>query len=341
MTALPGGAVTLLFTDIEGSTRLVKALREDYARVLAEHRRLVRAAVAAHGGREVDTQGDAFFVAFGGAKQALLCALEIQRALAGHEWPVGAPVRVRIGVHTGPAVPAGEGYTGLAVHRAARICAAAHGGQVMVSQATQAIVEDEEEDPGFGLIDLGEYRLKDLDRPVRLFQLAALGLDLGPRPAGGPVSGGVHGFPAALTSFVGREPELAALEEMVASARLVTVTGASGAGKTRLAVEFAAAAAERFDGGVWLAGLAGITDPALVPAQVMAALGVRQTGEMPVIEALRYRLRTAEPFQIVLTPQQVRQAERRLLGCGGPCERPLARVRVLGGSLVGTAIGLG
>jgi class 3 adenylate cyclase len=145
MSGLPGGAVTFLFTDIEGSTRLVKALRERYPQALAEHRRLVRAAIAAHGGHEVDTQGDAFFVAFAGAKQAVLCALEIQRALAGHDWPAGAPVQVRIGIHTGHAVPAESVYTGLAVHRAARICAAAAGGQVLVSQATQTIIEDEEE----------------------------------------------------------------------------------------------------------------------------------------------------------------------------------------------------
>ena len=133
MSGLPGGAVTFLFTDIEGSTRLVKTLREQYAQVLAEHRRLVRAAIAGQTGHEVDTQGDAFFAAFAGAKQAVLCALEIQRALAGHEWPAGAPVRVRIGIHTGQAVPDGGGYTGLAVHRAARICAAARGGQVLIS----------------------------------------------------------------------------------------------------------------------------------------------------------------------------------------------------------------
>ena len=173
MTGLPSGAVTFLFTDIEGSTRLVKTLRERYPQVLAEHRRLVRAAVAAHGGHEVDAQGDAFFVAFGGAKQAVLCALEVQRALAGHEWPAGARVRVRIGIHTGQAVPAGGAYTGLAVHRAARICAAARGGQVLISSSTQNLVEDEEEELGFTLLDLGERRLKDLDRPVRLFQLAA------------------------------------------------------------------------------------------------------------------------------------------------------------------------
>jgi class 3 adenylate cyclase len=174
---LPAGAVTFLFTDIEGSTRLVKALRDRYPQVLAEHRRLVRVAVAGQAGHEVDTQGDAFFVAFASAKQAVLCALELQRALAGHPWPAGSPVRVRIGIHTGQAVPTEGMYAGLAVHRAARICAAARGGQVLVSQTTQSIIEDEEEEVGFTLVDLGEHRLKDLERPVRLFQLAAPGLD--------------------------------------------------------------------------------------------------------------------------------------------------------------------
>jgi predicted ATPase/class 3 adenylate cyclase len=191
MSGLPSGVVTFLFSDIEGSTRLVKALRERYPRVLAEHRRLVRAAIAGRDGHEVDTQGDAFFVAFAGAKQAVLCALEIQRALAGHDWPAGAPVRVRIGIHTGNAVPVEGVYTGLAVHRAARICAAARGGQVLMSQATQTIIEDEEdEEPGFTLIDLGERTLKDLDRPVRLFQLAAPGLDTQAVPAAGQRPGG-------------------------------------------------------------------------------------------------------------------------------------------------------
>src|SRR5215471_10660592 len=190
MSGLPSGVVTFLFSDIEGSTRLVKALRERYPQILAEHRRLVRAAIAGHDGHEVDTQGDAFFVAFAGAKQAVLCALEIQRALVGHQWPAGAPVRVRIGIHTGHAVPAEGSYTGLAVHRAARICAAARGGQVLLSQATQTIVEDEEEELGFTLVDLGQHRLKDLDRPVRLFQLAAPGLDTRAVPAAGQRAGG-------------------------------------------------------------------------------------------------------------------------------------------------------
>jgi class 3 adenylate cyclase len=173
MTELPSGAVTFLFSDIEGSTRLVKALRDRYAQVLAEHRRLVRAAIASQAGHEIDTQGDAFFVAFAIAKQAVLCALEVQRSLAGHEWPPGVSVRVRMGIHTGHAVPVEGAYTGLAVHRAARICAAARGGQVLVSQATQTLIEDEEEEVAFALVELGERRLKDLDRPARLFELPA------------------------------------------------------------------------------------------------------------------------------------------------------------------------
>ncbi|HEY6313068.1 MAG TPA: adenylate/guanylate cyclase domain-containing protein, partial [Streptosporangiaceae bacterium] len=208
MSGLPSGAVTFLFTDIEGSTRLVKALRERYSEVLAEHQRLIRAAIGAHAGHEVDTQGDAFFAAFGGAKQAVLCALDIHRALAAQDWPESVQIRVRIGIHTGQAVAAEGRYTGLAVHRAARICAVADGGQVLISQATQDLIEDEEEEElGFALVDVGEHRLKDLDRPVRLFQLTAAGLD---PPAADLSSGdtgagvaGVRGRPRTLTSFSG------------------------------------------------------------------------------------------------------------------------------------------
>ena len=308
MSELPSGVVTFLFTDIEGSTRLVKALRERYPQVLAEHRRLVRAAIASHGGHEVDTQGDAFFVAFAGAKQAVLCALEIHRALAGHEWPAGAPVRVRIGIHTGNAVPAGDGYTGLAVHRSARICGAAHGGQVLVSQATQTIIEDEEEAPGFALLDLGERTLKDLDRPVRLFQLAAPGLDPpdppaatppGPRatgdvPPAAPASpGDIAGFaghpagrpagpgallagavPVPATPLVGREREAAAVEGLVTGegVRLVTLTGPGGVGKSRLVVEVARRLGPAFADGVRFVELAAVPAADLVAAAVAAGL---------------------------------------------------------------------
>jgi predicted ATPase/class 3 adenylate cyclase/DNA-binding CsgD family transcriptional regulator len=288
MRELPGGVVTFLFSDIEGSTRLVKALRERYAGVLAEHRRLVRTAVAAHAGYEVDTQGDAFFVAFGGAKQAVLCALDIQRALGAQVWPGGARVRVRIGIHTGQPVVAGGGYTGLAVHRAARICAVAAGGQVLISQATQDLIEDEEEaEPGFALVDVGEYRLKDLDRPVRLFQLTAAGLDL---PAMAPSSrdagAGVRGWRPPLTSFVGRDGPIREVAGLLGRHRLVTVTGPGGSGKTRLAGVVAQRAARQFADGAWLAELAATADPALVDSVVAAALGVRELPGVPAAEAV-------------------------------------------------------
>jgi YVTN family beta-propeller protein len=176
MADFPSGAVTFLFTDMEGSTRLVKRLRERYGEVLHEHQRLLRASFEAHDGYEVDTQGDSFFVAFSSARDALLAAVESQLALSSHSWPEGVQIKVRMGLHTGQAIASGGRYTGLAVHRAARIGAAAHGGQILVSQATQTLLEDEEEDLHVFLRDLGEQRLKDLDRPVRLYQAAADGL---------------------------------------------------------------------------------------------------------------------------------------------------------------------
>jgi YVTN family beta-propeller protein len=176
MTDLPSGAVTFVFTDIEGSTQLVRRLRDRYSDVLSEHQRLLREAFSAHGGHEIDTQGDAFFYAFASAHEAVLAAVAGQRALSGYPWPDETEVKVRIGVHTGQAAPVNGRYTGLAVHRAARICAAGHGGQILVSQATQSLLEDEEEDLAVRMSDLGDQRLKDIERPVRLYQVSAPGL---------------------------------------------------------------------------------------------------------------------------------------------------------------------
>src|SRR6266480_2881986 len=159
MVELPGGTITFLFTDVEGSTRLLKQLRDRYGEVLAEHRRILRAAFAEHGGQEIDTQGDAFFVAFRKATDAALAAVAAQRALAEHTWPDDAECRVRMGMHTGEPSVGEEGYHGLGVHRAARIMAAGHGGQILLSQATSSVLEDDEL-PGIGLRDLGEHRLK-------------------------------------------------------------------------------------------------------------------------------------------------------------------------------------
>jgi class 3 adenylate cyclase len=164
---LPGGTVTLLFTDVAHSTELVKRLQEQYGDVLSTHRALLRAAFAEHAGTEVDTQGDAFFVAFARARDAVEAAVAAQRALAKHPWREGAAVAIRIGIHTGEPHRAQDGYTGLAVHRAARICTVANGGQVLLSQATAGIVGDEEI-AGVSLRDLGDYRLKDFNLPERV-----------------------------------------------------------------------------------------------------------------------------------------------------------------------------
>ncbi|MGH2977783.1 MAG: adenylate/guanylate cyclase domain-containing protein [Gaiellaceae bacterium] len=208
---LPVGTVTFLFTDIEGSTRLLKQLRDQYGEVLDEHQRILRKTFAEHDGHEIDTQGDSFFVAFRRAKDAVAAAVDGQRRLADHEWPDGAGLRVRMGLHTAEPAASGERYVGLGVHRAARISAAGHGGEVLVSQATRELLRDDPL-PDVSLRDLGEHQLKDLDEPERLYQLVAPGLG--------------ETFPplktAAVPPFEGREDELAeaAVEELAAGWRL-------------------------------------------------------------------------------------------------------------------------
>ena len=175
---LPTGTVTLLFTDVEGSTSLLHALGDRYVDVLADHRRLLRDAFRSHGGVEVDTQGDAFFYAFPSASDAVVAAADAQRALAGHAWPDGHALRVRMGVHTGEPIPTDEGYVGVDLHQGARLMAAAAGGQVVVSQATAAALPDARPD-SIALTDLGEHILKDFGVPQRIYQLAGAGLEGG------------------------------------------------------------------------------------------------------------------------------------------------------------------
>ena len=195
---LPTGTVTFLFTDIEGSTRLLTRLRGRYAEVLGEHQRLLRAAFDEHDGREVHTEGDAFFVAFARASDAIAAAVSAQRSLASQRWPEGVDVRVRMGVHTGEAEVRQDDYVGLDVHRAARICAAGHGGQVLISSSTRELVADELPSD-VALRDLGEHRLKDLDRPEHLFQLVVgdLPADFPPPASLSPGSGGGERVAAA------------------------------------------------------------------------------------------------------------------------------------------------
>ena len=198
VSELPSGTVTFLFTDVEGSTRLVQRLGSRYGAVLEDHRRLVRAAVEDGGGHEIDCRGDEFFIAFQGAKNAVAAAVEIQRALVTHAWPEGVDLRIRIGIHTGEPTMDGADYLGLDVHRAARICAAGHGGQVLLSETTRNLVRGSEP-PGVTATELGEYHLKDLERAERIFQLVAPDL-----PSEFPPLRTDSGRDVRDTAFVGR-----------------------------------------------------------------------------------------------------------------------------------------
>jgi len=253
---LPTGTVTFLFTDVEGSTRLLLEHGAAYADLLAEHRRVLREAFAARAGVEVDTQGDAFFVAFSRAADAIATADDARRALAA------GPIRVRMGIHTGEPVVTDEGYVGMDVHRAARIAAAAHGGQIVLSESTRQLLDDDG-----SLRDLGEHRLKDLVRAERLYQLGA-----GDFP---PLrSLDATNLPIASSALVGRVSEL---DELVATlsngTRLLTVTGPGGTGKTRLALQVAAELVGRLRDGVFWVPLGGLSDPGLLPSEVAQTIG--------------------------------------------------------------------
>ena len=285
-SALPSGTVTFLFTDIEHSTALLQALGERYAAVLAEERALLRDAFAAHSGNEVDTQGDAFFVAFGRAEDAVAAAVAGQRAVATHPWPDGAAVRVRMGLHTGTPLLSGGGYVGLDVHRAARISAAGHGGQILLSAATRALVERDLPD-GASLRDLGEYRLKDLRQPERLAQLTLPGLpsDFPPLKTLDQLA---HNLPIQPTPLLGREREVAEVSALLGQAgvRLLTLSGPGGIGKTRLALQVAAELGERYADGVYFIELAAIVDPALVAATIARALRLREIADRALDQTL-------------------------------------------------------
>ena len=262
MTALPQGTVTFLFTDVEGSTRLLQQLGDAYAEVLAEHRRVLREVFARHGGVEVDTQGDAFFVAFARASDALSAAVDARDALSA------GPVRVRMGLHTGEPAVTDEGYVGIDVHRAARIAAAGHGGQILVSRSTRDLASVDE------LRDLGRHRLKDLTAPERIYQL-----EDGDFPPLKTLN--ATNLPVASNPLVGREAELVELTGMLAnSERLVTLTGPGGSGKTRLGLQVGAELLESFPGGVLFVPLASLSTPELVRPAIARVASVRDLGEL-------------------------------------------------------------
>jgi predicted ATPase/class 3 adenylate cyclase len=279
--------LTFLFTDIEGSTALLGRLGDDvYARVLAGHHALIRSALAAHDGREVDTQGDAFFAVFSSPRGCVAAVLRMQQALQAHAWPGGEQVRARMGIHCGEAARTAAGLVGLEVHRAARVAAVAYGGQVLVSEAAAVLVRDWLP-PGAALADLGTHRLKDLGRPERIFQLQAAGLSAGFPPLrslGNPAL--PNNLPGQLSAFIGRDQEISEVRALVESCRLVTLTGAGGCGKTRLGLQVAAELLDGSGDGVWLAEMAAVTDEGAVASAISQALRLAVRPGRPVLEAL-------------------------------------------------------
>jgi predicted ATPase/class 3 adenylate cyclase/DNA-binding CsgD family transcriptional regulator len=286
----PKGTVTLLFTDIEGSTRLLQQLGERYASMLAESQQLLRVAFRTFGGHEVDTKGDAFFVAFARATDAIAAAANAQRVLFAHTWPENLDVRVRMGLHTGEPQLAAEGYAGLDVHLAARIMSAAHGGQVLLSRTTFDLVEHDLPD-GVSLHDLGEHRLKDLQRPSRLYQLVIAGLP-NDFPALKTLESRPHNLPIQLTPFIGRAQEVAAMQRLLQREDLhvLTLTGPGGSGKTRMALQLAAELSEVFPDGVYFVNLAPISEPAFVLSTIAQTLQIKESGAHSVLDQLKASL---------------------------------------------------
>ncbi len=259
MNSLPSGTVTFLFTDIEGSTRLLQQLGEKYAILLADHEKLLRETCESNHGRVVDIHGDSFFVVFPRALDAVNAVVQSQHVLAEHLWPDGVSVRVRMGLHTGEPQISALGYMGIDVHRAARIMAVAHGGQVLLSQTTHDLVVSELPED-VTVQDLGEHRLKDLRQPKHLYQLVITGLPF---------------------DF----PPLKSLN--VSEHRLVTLTGPGGSGKTRLALQVATELIDQFQDGVFFVALAPITDPGLVASTIAQSIGISETAGRSIMDSLK------------------------------------------------------
>ncbi len=285
MPDLPTGTVTFLFTDIDGSTRLVQDLGDAVSkRIFADHRRLLVEAVQSAGGTVYQDQGESFVFVFSRAKDAVRAAVAAQRALGAHSWPDDRQPRVRMGLHTGEPVGESGEYVGLDVHRSARICGVGHGGQILLSLTTRELIADDVPD-GITFRDLGDHQLKDLARPQRLFQIVAADL-----PADFPPLNSLdllpNNLPRQLTSFIGREEQIAEVKRLLSTSPLLTLTGVGGVGKTRLSVQAAAGVVDQFQHGVWLVELAPLSDPSLVPQSVSTVLGVREQPGRSILDVI-------------------------------------------------------
>jgi class 3 adenylate cyclase len=296
MAGVPTGTITFLFTDIEGSTRLWQDHPDAMRAALARHDGLLRAAIEARGGYVFSTAGDGFSAAFHSVQDGVAAALEAQQSLAAEQWG-DAALRVRMALHCGEAEERSGDYFGPVLNEAARLMSVAHGGQVLMSSTVRDLIGE-----GLAgearLIDLGQQRLKDVDRSIQVFQVTHPELvDVFP-----PLQTGVevpHNLPSELTSFVGREHELAEVRALVDDCRLVTLTGAGGSGKTRLALKFATQVLEDFPDGAWFIDLAPIDDPALVPQAGASALQVREQPGRPIFDVLAERLHTRKALLVL------------------------------------------
>jgi predicted ATPase/class 3 adenylate cyclase len=301
----PTGTVTFLLSDIEGSTRLLQELGDGYLDLLQRHNDIIREVISERGGVEISTEGDSFFVVFPNHLDAVHAAAQIQRSLAEHPFP--EPVLVRIGLHTGQGRLAAGNYVGLDVHRAARIAATGHGGQILVSDATRALVEPDLP-PDLTVRDLGSHRLKDLARPEHLYQLVVEG-----HPSEFPppksLDARPNNLPIQLTRFIGRHEQVSDIKDrLLNGARLVTLTGPGGTGKTRLALEVAAAAITAFQDGAWFVDLSPIMDPNLVLSLIAETLGVKEKPGLPLEDALEKSLRDRAMLLVLDNFEQVVEA---------------------------------
>ncbi len=321
----PPKTVTFLFTDIEGSTELLQQLGDDqYAGVLTEHRRLVRTSCRRVGGRQIGHQGDGLLVAFTRARDAIAAAVGAQLAILEHHWPEGAIPRVRMGIHTGePTIAAGE-YIGLDLHRASRICRAGHGGQILVSLTTSALVEGRLP-AGVVLRNLGSYRLRDLEQPEQILQL--LHPDLPKEfPPLRSLDASPNNLPRQLTSFVGRARELGEVKRLLSTTSILMLTGTGGCGKTRLALEAAADLVETYADGVWLVELAALGEPGLLSNTVASTLGVRAAPTSTLEESLLNYLR---PRTLLLVLDNCEHLTAACAVLVGTLTRSCPRLRIL------------